>query len=549
MKRVLSLLFSFVFLALLLPVPARGDDVKYAAYIDCPKSAATKGEVVTVYLYMLSEQEGLSYNSYYFTLSYDENALRFDGATIGMAEEVPISDASNGVLRIGGYGAKREDKYILVKFTVCGAGDTSVTLTDARIDISENAGKDAPLAPLPADKSASITIRCGGYPVELPKDIAGIDGPAFVEEGGEYTFSANPGYKYSFIAKVGDEIKEVIDNGDGTYTVKDVRGKLVIEHSGDPVARTYAVEVTGSGADDVTVELKEATYGQDYTFAVNREKNYDYAISVTVNEQPVACEVQDDKYTISGQYITGPIAIKVTKVPQNNTTRIEFDGSGAGDLPNAVTSYTVLNSRLFDFILERKDNFDYQLSAKNASGETVPLTQRNDAGTMYRIEAEYITGGIITVTITKTEQLAADVQAKKYVKLNDTTVWLITAAPKQTLAATKGLYYNDSAMFWSPEYSAYAWLVTSVGTQDSVKTAAEAAVNIRTKNNTTLVYSGDVNKSGRVDINDAQYIYNVYNNGYAAIDDVEKFLRCDMNRDNQVDTTDVTVVVNKLLNR
>lgn len=69
------------------------------------------------------------------------------------------------------------------------------------------------------------------------------------------------------------------------------------------------------------------------------------------------------------------------------------------------------------------------------------------------------------VTITKTAQLALTVDAVEYVKLiNGNAVWLITAAPKTKLPATKSLYYGDTAMFWSEKYEAYAWLLVGKGT-------------------------------------------------------------------------------------
>ncbi len=539
MKRVLSLLFSFVFLALLLPVPARGDDVKYEAYIECEQTVAAVNDEIVVGLYMRSNQTDLSYNSYYFKLNYDAAELEFKAAAIGSGEP-DIVEASEGILIIGGYGASRSERGLRLTFTAVGAGDAAVKLEEAYMDLGENAGlRDAPAATIDTAESA-VTIRCGGYPVKLPED-EGISGPSFVTEGEDYTFSANIEYAYTFKATVNGIEVEVIDNNNGTYTVKNVNGPLVITRTGAEV-RTYSVTITGAGKDDVTGDTA-AAHGQPYTFTLQKVKDYVYTVSAAVNDQTVDCIVNGEEYTISGEAIVGPVVITVTKTLAEGKTLIVFEGNGAGDLGSYVRS----NDIDFIFPITREEGFEYTVTAVNDNGEILTLAVDEERG-MYTISGKDIQGGTITVTITRTEKTAIAVTAAPYVKLKNTTVWLIQAEVEE-VDITKGLYYNDSAMFWSPEYSAYAWLVTSVETQDSVKTAAEAAVNIRTKNNTTLVYSGDVNRSGRVDINDAQYIYNVYNNGYAAIDDVEKFLRCDMNRDNQVDTTDVTVVVNKLLNR
>ena len=70
---------------------------------------------------------------------------------------------------------------------------------------------------------------------------------------------------------------------------------------------------------------------------------------------------------------------------------------------------------------------------------------------------------------------------------------------------------------------------------------------------TSLRYSGDVNGSGTVDINDAQYIYELYHaNLYAdtaGAGNVLQLLTCDMNRDGQIAVDDDRVVAYKLISR
>ena len=62
----------------------------------------------------------------------------------------------------------------------------------------------------------------------------------------------------------------------------------------------------------------------------------------------------------------------------------------------------------------------------------------------------------------------------------------------------------------------------------------------------SVSYSGDVNGTGRIDINDAQYIYDLYNAKHSALD-MEKFLRCDVNSNREVNVEDVRMVVSLLL--
>ncbi len=62
---------------------------------------------------------------------------------------------------------------------------------------------------------------------------------------------------------------------------------------------------------------------------------------------------------------------------------------------------------------------------------------------------------------------------------------------------------------------------------------------------TAISYTGDVNGSGRTDINDAQLVYDIYNAKYEGFGLVSmmKFLRADMNRDFAVDARDAAAVI------
>ena len=71
-------------------------------------------------------------------------------------------------------------------------------------------------------------------------------------------------------------------------------------------------------------------------------------------------------------------------------------------------------------------------------------------------------------------------------------------------------------------------------------------VFINEVNSVSVSYSGDVNGTGHIDINDAQYVYDLYNAKHSALD-MEKFLRCDVNGNREVNVEDVRMVVSLLL--
>lgn len=544
MKRWFSGLLAAVMVLLLLPASASGTESFYAYLYSNPTTAV--GETALVGLYLGQNSTSREYNTYFFQIDYDAEKLIFSSATIGSKVPDVIDHSVPGRLTIGGYGEPRSDSSIMLNFTVKAAGEATVKLVKAQMDVRANAAKDAQTASVPAGQSNTVTILCGGFPVVLP-DCA--TGAAYVTENGDYTFTADPSYNYDFSATVNNEKVDIINNCDGSYTIKNVTGELVISANSAPTIKTYAVTVEGDGSGDVS-PLTPATHGQNYTFTVTQAANYDYAVAVTVNGQPVTCTVSSSgsnayTYTIPAKSVTGPVVITVKKAPQSGTTQIVLTGSAAADVWGDVTSYTVKSGEAFTFGINHQEGFDYTVTVM--AGEKTLTLQRNENASTYTIPGDYIKGGIIMVSITKTAQLALTVNAAEYVKLiNGNAVWLITAVPETKLPATKSLYYGDAAMFWSEKYEAYAWLLVDKGTAAGIAAAAKSVISVKGNSTVSVSYSGDVNGTGHIDINDAQYIYDLYNAKHSALD-MEKFLRCDVNGNREVSVDDVQAVVSLLL--
>lgn len=547
MKRWFSGLLAAVMVLLLLPASASGTESFYAYLYSNPTTAV--GETALVGLYLGQNSTSQEYNTYFFQIDYDAEKLTFTSATIGSNGDIPdiINNNSDaGLLTIGGYGEVRSDRFITLNFTVKAAGEATVKLVKAQMDVRANAAKDAQTASVPAGQSDTVTILCGGFPVELPKCATGA---AYVTANGDYTFTADPGYDYDFSATVDGKTVAIINNGDGSYTIENVTGELAISANSTPTVKTYAATVKGDGSGDVSAPTS-ATHGQNYTFTVTQAANYDYAVAVMVNGQPVTCTVNSSgsnayTYTIPAASVTGPVVITVKKAPQSGTTQIVLTGSGAADVWKGVTSYTVKSGEAFAFGINHQEGFDYTITVM--AGEKTLTLQRNENASTYTIPGDSIKGGIIMVSITKTAQLAMTVNAAEYVKLiNGNAVWLITAVPETKLPATKSLYYGDTAMFWSEKYEAYAWLLVDKGTAADIAAAAKSAISVKGNSTVSVSYGGDVNGTGHIDINDAQYIYDLYNAKHSALD-MEKFLRCDVNGNREVSVDDVQAVVSLLL--
>lgn len=548
MKRWFSGLLAAVMVLLLLPASASGTESFYAYLYSNPTTAV--GETALVGLYLGQNSTSQEYNTYFFQIDYDAEKLTFTSATIGSNGDIPdiINNSDAGLLTIGGYGEVRSDSSIMLNFTVKAAGEATVKLVKAQMDVRANAAKDAQTTSVPAGQSNTVTILCGGFPVELPKCATGA---AYVTANGDYTFTADPGYDYGFSAAVDGKTVAIINNSDGSYTIKNVTGELVIKANSAPTIKTYAATVEGDGSGDVS-PLTPATHGQEYTFTVTQASNYDYAVAVTVNGLPVTCTVSSSgsryTYTIPAAFVTGPVVITVKKTLPSGTTMITFNGNGTSDEWKKGVSRVISNGSDFDFYTDQHDGFDYSISAAGQSG-IIPVFETGktgEIGVKYTIPGQYITGGIITITITKAQHFDWNVIVSPYVNTDGSTIWLITASPDPKPEETKSLYYGGKPMLWSEKYKSYAWLLPSSKSQDTVKADAEAAITIKENAVTSIEYGGDVNGTGHIDINDAQYIYDLYNAKHSALD-MEKFLRCDVNGNREVNVEDVRMVVSLLL--
>ena len=164
---------------------------------------------------------------------------------------------------------------------------------------------------------------------------------------------------------------------------------------------------------------------------------------------------------------------------------------------------------------------------------------------MFTIAAEDVEAGSIEFTVTKTLK-TDDFQVSQYLQFDGTMVWLVTNEVEQTNGSV--YTYDGDPMFWSEEYNAYCYLVIA---QTSEAITADK-LGLQTGNAVSIEYDMDVNHSGKVDMNDAQLTYNLYNNKYQSFSStvtMEKLLRADVNGSGNVDTEDACAIVNSILGK
>lgn len=488
------------------------------------------GEDTTVAL-NVTHKDGNAYNAYYFEVSYDTSVLTYKSADV---QDVVVDEAA-GTLKIAGYGANKDSGTAAATLTFTGkaVGAGKVTITKANVDAKANANaQDAPAANID-ETTAAATITVGGYSVTLPE---GFSGAASAAAGTDYTFKANgDDYGcYDVTATMGGETTTVTNNGDGSFTIKNVTGEIVVTAT----PKTYAVTVTGTGAGDVSENAATAAYKTDYTFKLTKADGYNYTVTVTAGGNTVtATATTEGVYTISGADIKGELIITVEKtaivIP---TTTITITGD-TDDVQGGLI-LTAKNGEDTTFKINKKDGYTYTVKA----GDT-ELTVGAD-GTV-TIPGSLLTGAPLTVTVTKTAVNPYSVEVYEYVKLDGQSIWLVVAKSDSVLA------YGADTMFTSEKYGGYCWLVISAENADTVKTEAIAAVKAGSGTAAAAVYTGDVNGTGNIDVNDAQLVYNIYNTEYTSFDALSraKFLAADVNGDHTVTVLDAAAVVNTVLGK
>ena len=468
---------------------------------------------------------GDSYASAQITLEYDTQLLTFDED-----KSADGASASGGVVTIVDYGMeKTTPKRYTVTFTAAKNGTAEVRLTSAAFGTSDTAvSGDLKPATITLDKVETV-INKATLPVTLPENV---QGETTVSYGSNYTFKPifdEPDkYDYKVSATMDGTPVEVINHEDGTYSVASVTGDLVIT-----ITQTIKKYTVTFHSDSVKVPLpanEEVEHGATYTFTMPVETGYILNVTeVTINEQAYEwSDPVDNKVTIPGTAVTGNIVIQIERVGATVTV----GGSGKADMTYAQTADI---GEDYTFTLKKAVGYDYNVAIL-MGGTTVTPVVSGDQYTIKNVNSP------IVITVEKSIN-TENTKVSEYIKLDGASVWLVE---KQCAKLTDSVYlYNGTEMIWSEAYDAYCCLVISA-TEPEIN---EETLTLATGTAESLNSSNDVNRTGKVDANDAQLVYDLYNKKYTDFSRVsmEKFLLADTNHDRAVTVTDTMAIVNEIV--
>ena len=527
------------------------------------------GQQVRIPVTVASGEKGITgFNAYDMTFTYDPAALTLNTKT-GAAANLTVED-NNGTVRVRRYGdAVPLGEALALEFTAKATATSAVTLTNAKFDLDANSiNFDAPDA---AISDADTMVNANNFTVTLP-DAFTSDETRLVPNGGSFTFKpVDSHYTYTFTVKMGDSATEGLTFGaNDTYTIENISGNVEVTYTGKtPKQYDVKYKIDEDVEQDVTKGPETVTYLNDYSFVVTPRAGYSYRVIYSVdNGDPfvhtvIAVPTANDDgtltYTIPGKEIVGGVEIWIDPNTESGIP-VVFTGNGVEDAASGNASSMGKNMPYY-FTLNQRESCDYTVTAyyqplASSTASKRPATVRSLGNGKYVVEAVnyndylyvYARSWNLVVKVEKVSHSAEEVTVSKYLELNDKTMMLVTV--KGTPEGGSAFTYDGNTMYKVEGYGTdrYAWLVIVDKGQTLTQEEAAAKVAISAADNVVTITLGfDVNMTGKVDVNDAQLVYDMYNGTYSDFTkvSVEKFLRADVNATKVVDHTDAVAIVNQ----
>ena len=408
------------------------------------------------------------------------------------------------------------------------------------------------------------------FAVEFPDSLTEVTGESTAVYGTDYCFTITEeeGYTYAVSVKIGDTAYALNEPVEGKYTVSGsaITDTVIISIVKTEKPVTYPVTLGAGATGD-----SSATKGVDYVFTVEESEDYEWKVTVTVNNVEYSnYTISGYTYTIPGADVVGEIVVSTEKAEKTYPVKfIQTNGK-----PISVTYIFSDNSRStavevddtavkghdFTFRIIYRTAYVYDMQVTMGGEPITPEADKEHSLTSANPNIGYtikdVTGPI---EIKLTRHMNLEVKYFEYLQLDGKTVYLVLASETNQ---GRAIYYNNQILLNGQKYgtsvmengkSPSAWLVITDASFDKEAFTEDLrlnSVNIPSGSpqSAGLATLNDVNSSGFIDINDAQLVYDIYNGQYDSFDIVtmKKFLQADVNADTKVDVVDAAAVVNAI---
>lgn len=552
-----------------------------------------------------------TYNAYDLSLTFSDNlelakdadeyiysgAVKNDGGSLTV---------NGNTVRIVGAGENKNVGTAVATLTFKvkegATGLSQVKVTEAKASASKDAIKDAPAASAVhaaddagADETPDTTVIAAKYTLTYDKKIFQVTGEAIHDGSITFEYLDNNPAHYNhetLTVKNGTETITNLTPVDGKYTIAPVQGN--VEINVDPMF--YDVAITAENAKVTVVDeiqSGKAAYGVDYVFTAEAADGFTidgvpvYKIGETGTVKDCAFNVEDRQYSVPGTEIEDKVFITVNTKEADPEDKIEvsFDGNGKDLVVGGPNLSVPANEELKVTLKDKKADHIYSVRVADTK---IPM---NEDGT-FTIPASLLQNGM-KITVLEAKLV---VNVVNYFNVNNKSMFLVKA--KATAVDGENSFDLDLAygkvaenkfvpMYYSGKYTvteqitaengtvtevaskpgAYSWLVFTTKElpgADEIKAAAmstivenTAAMTEEQKAAQTIAYGNDVNDSGKVDVNDAQLVYDMYNAQYTEFTKdltMKKFLEADVSdvtgeNGSQLNTNDVIVIITSIVSK
>lgn len=510
-----------------------------------------------------------AFNCAEIVINYPADYVKYQAKEWDDGDECIEEKADGNSLKLLHIGAAKENYTYVLEFKAIAAAETaefsvdSIKFgTDATIETEDAVKVEQEQFPDPY----GIKI-VEGYTVELNEIFESENTTVAHGKSFSFTIESKTGeyyenYKVTSV-KMGDKdvTTSVTGNATDGWTIANVTGNLVIE--GERTAKSYTVTWVDDEIDVIPTETeakKEATYGTDFAFDMPEKTGYTISVVAKIGENTVGeSDEETGQYVIDGTKITGNITITVTATKLED---IEITVEGSNDVVikgtngEGLTSTSVTAGTEVTLVLTPA--FGYTYSVVVGSGDPVDFNENNEyTFTATATNDDPDETEEIKVIVTKTLNYTANVD--QYVQLKDSkSMWLVTIETGDAPLTNEGKNYafeytfdnNTVTMSWSDNYKAYAALV--IANTDPTNSLTYDLAEVTTVDKITYDHNINGSANNSVDINDAQLVWNMYNQIYDGVTNnvtLEKFWKADVNNDKTINVKDAVVIVDEILGR
>ena len=521
------------------------------------------------------------FNATEILIQYDKAKLSYSGIYKG-EENFSVTEMADGCVKLIDYGGHQETPLYVLAFDVLEDVESTYDepafatfeVVEAGFGTIESAATQNLIPATLPDEPLTVEVRPEQFYVRY--DAGEYYSPVeIVEKGEDLVFyperATGAYYDYELpVVKINGQEVTVTPTQDGGWLVENAENVVYVQ----PAVRTpksfgAVVYHDVEGSPVISDKTANAVYLSDVSFTIpanlaptETESGYEYNATITVAgqnytlPQPSVDELGNRTYTVPGADVKGAVAVTVTRTdlaPTKYTVSLggaagadaKFEGAASAgssiQVDKTGTASAVLNVSINEGL-----NKGYNYVVK-VDGVEVELDQNGqvtiesiDANTHVEVEKTLNVENVTNVVKIGEEE-------KNYLTMNGQNMWLIQLPNHVQNTETANYKYAGQEMFWSADHNNFICVVISAE-KPSIEASQFELVSV-SATQTIATNDWDVNKSGDLDANDAQLIWNMYNNQYDGFSETvngEKFMLADANHDGVLDTKDASVIINQI---